>query len=47
MTMPSPVVDNSAGDWMVYLHLAKGQLKFIEQEAPHVFKPIDNDYLKI
>ncbi|XP_018469767.2 coniferyl alcohol acyltransferase [Raphanus sativus] len=47
MTMPSPVVDNSAGDWIVYLHLAKGQLKFIEQEAPHVFKPIDNDYLKI
>ncbi|CAF2136219.1 unnamed protein product, partial [Brassica napus] len=47
MTMPSPVVDNSAGDWIVYLHLEKGQLKFIEQEAPHVFKPIDNDYLKI
>uniref|UniRef100_A0A0D3AJC4 Uncharacterized protein n=1 Tax=Brassica oleracea var. oleracea TaxID=109376 RepID=A0A0D3AJC4_BRAOL len=47
MTIPSPVVDNSAGDWIVYLHLAKGQLKFIEQEAPHVFKPIDNDYLKI
>ncbi|CAH8316767.1 unnamed protein product [Eruca vesicaria subsp. sativa] len=47
MTMPSPVVDNSAGDWLVYLHLAKGQLKFIEQEASHVFKPIDNDYLRI
>lgn len=47
MTMPSPVVDNSAGDWIVYLHLAEGQLKFIEQEAPHVFKPIDNDYVKI
>ncbi|KAF8097931.1 hypothetical protein N665_0279s0060 [Sinapis alba] len=47
MTMPSPLVDNSGGDWIVYLHLAKGQLEFIEQEAPHVFKPIDNDYLKI
>ncbi|CAN7037860.1 unnamed protein product, partial [Brassica rapa subsp. trilocularis] len=47
MTMPSPVVDNSAGEWIVYLHLEKGQLKFIEQGAPHVFKPIDNDYLKI
>ncbi|KAJ0232612.1 hypothetical protein HA466_0288590 [Hirschfeldia incana] len=47
MTMPSPVVENSMGDWIAYLHLAEGQLKFIEQEAPHVFKPIDNAYLKI
>ncbi|KFK22997.1 hypothetical protein AALP_AAs66525U000100 [Arabis alpina] len=44
MPMPSSVDD---GDWMVYLHLTKGQLKFIEEEASHVFKPIDNDYLKI
>lgn len=47
MTMPSPVENGSAGDWVVYLHLTKGQLKFIEQEASHVFNPIDNNYLKI
>ncbi|ESQ27220.1 hypothetical protein EUTSA_v10018518mg [Eutrema salsugineum] len=44
MPMPSSVND---GDWMVYLHLTKGQLKFIEEEASHVLIPIDNDYLKI
>ena len=44
MPMPSSVED---GDWMVYLHLTKGQLKFIEEEASQVLKPIDNNYLKI
>jgi len=44
MPMPSSVDDR---DWMVYLHLTKGQLRFIEEEASHVLKPIDNDYLKI
>ncbi|CAN8240350.1 unnamed protein product [Cochlearia groenlandica] len=44
MPMPSSVND---GDWMVYLYLTKGQLKFIEEEASHVLKPIDNIYLKI
>ncbi|CAE6104518.1 unnamed protein product [Arabidopsis arenosa] len=47
MTMPSPVETDGAGDWIVYLHLTKGQLRFIEQEAAHVFNPVDNDYLKI
>ncbi|KAG7550853.1 Transferase [Arabidopsis thaliana x Arabidopsis arenosa] len=47
MTMPSKVETDGAGDWMVYLHLTKGQLRFIEQEAAHVFNPVDNDYLKI
>ncbi|KAJ0231824.1 Uncharacterized protein HA466_0296810 [Hirschfeldia incana] len=42
MPMPSSVDDR---DWMVYLHLTKGQLKFIEEEASHVLKPIDNNYL--
>ncbi|KAG7648305.1 putative alcohol O-acetyltransferase [Arabidopsis thaliana] len=46
MPMPSPV-DDGNGDWVVYLHLTKGQLKFIEEEASHVLKPIDNYYLKI
>ncbi|KAG2324461.1 hypothetical protein Bca52824_007189 [Brassica carinata] len=44
MPMPSSVED---GDWMVYLHLTKGQLKFIEEEASQVLRPIDNNYLKI
>ncbi|CAH8356290.1 unnamed protein product [Eruca vesicaria subsp. sativa] len=44
MPMPSPVVD---GDWMVYLHLTKGQLKFIEEDDSQVLKPIDNNYLQI
>ena len=44
MPMPSSVED---GDWMVYLHLTKGPLKFIEEEASQVLKPIDNNYLKI
>ncbi|CAA0402982.1 unnamed protein product [Arabidopsis thaliana] len=47
MTMPSPVENGGSGDWTVYLHLTKGQLRFIEQEASHVFNPVDNDYLKI
>ncbi|CAE5959083.1 unnamed protein product [Arabidopsis arenosa] len=46
MPMPSPV-DDEDGDWVVYLYLTKGQLKFIEDEVSHVLKPIDNDYLKI
>ncbi|KAH0876220.1 hypothetical protein HID58_073582 [Brassica napus] len=44
MPMPSSVNDK---DWIVYLHLTKGQLKFIEKEASHVLKPVDNTYLKI
>jgi len=46
MPMPSPVDDGNR-DWVIYLHLTKGHLKFIEEEASHVLKPIDNDYLKI
>ncbi|XP_010539595.1 PREDICTED: shikimate O-hydroxycinnamoyltransferase-like [Tarenaya hassleriana] len=44
MPTPSPTGN---GDWIVYLHLKKGQLKFVEEEAPHVFKPINSDYLNI
>ncbi|CAH2067858.1 unnamed protein product [Thlaspi arvense] len=44
MPMPSSVND---GDWMVYLHLTKGQLEFIEKEASHVLGPVDSNYLKI
>ncbi|PIN14815.1 Alcohol O-acetyltransferase [Handroanthus impetiginosus] len=42
MPMPSP---KGNGDWIVYLHLLKGQLELIESEAAHVFNPLDSDYL--
>ncbi|XP_050382421.1 coniferyl alcohol acyltransferase-like [Argentina anserina] len=42
MPMPSPVGN---GDWVVYMHMLKGQLDVIEKEAGHVFKPLTFDYL--
>ncbi|KAK7387009.1 hypothetical protein VNO78_27450 [Psophocarpus tetragonolobus] len=42
MPMPSPLGN---GDWVVYMHLAKRQLEFIECEAAHVFRPLSWDYL--
>ncbi|XP_022714678.1 shikimate O-hydroxycinnamoyltransferase-like [Durio zibethinus] len=44
MPMPSPVSD---GDWVVYLHLLKGQLELIEKEAANVLRPLTFDYLDI
>ncbi|XP_021766032.1 shikimate O-hydroxycinnamoyltransferase-like [Chenopodium quinoa] len=33
-----PMVSSTEnGDWIVYMHLTEGQLKFIEKEASHVF----------
>ncbi|KAF7833470.1 shikimate O-hydroxycinnamoyltransferase-like [Senna tora] len=43
MPMPSPV---GKGDWVVYMHLQKGQLEKIEYECGHVFKPLTWEYLK-
>ncbi|KAJ7954600.1 HXXXD-type acyl-transferase family protein [Quillaja saponaria] len=43
MPMGSPAGN---GDWVVYMHLWKGQLAVIEKEAPHVFRPLTWDYLK-
>ncbi|XP_061349689.1 coniferyl alcohol acyltransferase-like isoform X2 [Gastrolobium bilobum] len=42
MPMPSPLGN---GDWVVYMHLEKGQLEIIESEAAHVFRPLTWDYL--
>lgn len=42
MPMPSPT---GKGDWVVYMHLQKGQLENIENEAGHVFRPLSWDYL--
>ncbi|KAK4278930.1 hypothetical protein QN277_016703 [Acacia crassicarpa] len=42
MPMPSPAGN---GDWVVYMHLQKGQLEKIESEAGHVFTPLTWDYL--
>lgn len=42
MPMPSP---HSNGDWVVYMHLSKEQLEFIQSEASHVFRPLTSNYL--
>ncbi|KAF5957816.1 hypothetical protein HYC85_005041 [Camellia sinensis] len=44
MPMLSPLQN---GDWIVYMHLLKEQLKFIETKAAHVFKPLTFDYLNL
>ncbi|KAK1392266.1 shikimate O-hydroxycinnamoyltransferase-like [Heracleum sosnowskyi] len=36
MPMPSARDD---GDWIVYMHLFRKHLDFVEKEAPHIFKP--------
>ncbi|XLU63483.1 hypothetical protein S245_022692 [Arachis hypogaea] len=42
MPMPSP---KKNGDWVVYMHLLKPHIHFIESMANHVFKPFTWDYL--
>ncbi|XP_010251800.1 PREDICTED: shikimate O-hydroxycinnamoyltransferase-like [Nelumbo nucifera] len=42
MPMPS---SSGNGDWIVYMHLLKGQLEFLEVEASDVFRPLTSDYL--
>jgi hypothetical protein len=42
MPMPSPTGN---GDWVVYMHLLRGQVELIEAEASHVFKPLTSTYL--
>ncbi|AET00327.1 putative transferase [Medicago truncatula] len=42
MPMPSP---KRNGDWLLYMHLPKGHLHFMEAQAPHFFRPISWDYL--
>nr|CAN83973.1 hypothetical protein VITISV_018429 [Vitis vinifera] len=45
MPMPSPAGDG--GDWVVYMHLLKGQIELIETEAAHVFRPLTSEYLNL
>ncbi|KAK7300196.1 hypothetical protein RJT34_11033 [Clitoria ternatea] len=40
MPMPSP---SGNGDWLVYMHLLKGHLEFMESQAPHFFRPFSWD----
>ncbi|KAH6764620.1 HXXXD-type acyl-transferase family protein [Perilla frutescens var. hirtella] len=42
--MPMPSVKGN-GDWIVYMHLLKGQLELIETNAAHVFNPLTFDYV--
>uniref|UniRef100_A0A2N9EXW7 Uncharacterized protein n=1 Tax=Fagus sylvatica TaxID=28930 RepID=A0A2N9EXW7_FAGSY len=42
MPMPSPIGN---GDWVVYMHLLKGQVELIEDEAAHLFRPLTFEYL--
>lgn len=43
MPMPSPAGND---DWVVYMHLLKGQVELIEAEAAQVFRPLTFDYLE-
>ncbi|XP_059635624.1 coniferyl alcohol acyltransferase-like [Cornus florida] len=42
MPMPSAVGN---GDWVVYMHLLKGQLQMIETQASHLFRPLASHHL--
>ncbi|KAA8517388.1 hypothetical protein F0562_017681 [Nyssa sinensis] len=42
MPMPSPIGN---GDWVVYMHMLKGQLELIEIKAAHFLRPLTWDYL--
>ncbi|KAH7861531.1 hypothetical protein Vadar_027446 [Vaccinium darrowii] len=42
MPMPSPLGN---GDWVVYMHMVKGQVEFIEREAGDVFRRLTFEYL--
>ncbi|GMH27127.1 hypothetical protein Nepgr_028970 [Nepenthes gracilis] len=42
MPMLSP---DGSGDWVVYMHLSKGQLDYVETAAPHVFKRLSLDLI--
>ncbi|GKE80224.1 hypothetical protein Tco_1550224, partial [Tanacetum coccineum] len=34
-------------DWIVYMHLPKKHLNYIEANASHMFNPLTSDYLNI
>ncbi|KDP35222.1 hypothetical protein JCGZ_09381 [Jatropha curcas] len=43
MPMPSPLEN---GDWILYMHLFRKQLEFLETEASNFFKPFKLDYVE-
>ncbi|XP_011031277.1 PREDICTED: shikimate O-hydroxycinnamoyltransferase [Populus euphratica] len=43
MPLPNPAGN---GDWMVYMHLLRGQLEFIETEASNFLRPLTCNYLR-
>lgn len=43
MTMASPANEH---DWVVYMHLPRKHLNYVESRASHMFKPLTVDYLK-
>ncbi|KAJ4963337.1 hypothetical protein NE237_023276 [Protea cynaroides] len=42
--MPMPSARGN-GDWVVYMHLLKGQLELLEAEAGAIFRPFTSDFL--
>lgn len=44
MTMGSPT---SKEDWVIYMHMPKKHLNFMEDHASQVFKPMNVDYINI
>ncbi|XP_060193848.1 coniferyl alcohol acyltransferase-like [Lycium barbarum] len=44
MPMLSP---KGNGDWIVYMHMLKGQVDLVEATASNVFKPLTADYLNL
>ncbi|KAF3621159.1 putative tetrahydrocannabinolic acid synthase-like [Capsicum annuum] len=44
MPMPSP---KGNGDWIVYMHMLKGQVDLVEADASNVFKPLTAEYLNL
>ena len=41
MRFVMPILNPSNnGDWVLYMHLSKGELELIEHEASHVFSPL-------
>ncbi|KAG6420659.1 hypothetical protein SASPL_117195 [Salvia splendens] len=42
--MPMPSAKGN-GDWVVYMHLLRGQLELIERNASDVFNPVTSDYV--
>lgn len=42
--MPMPCA-NGNGDWLVYMHLLKAHLNFMEVRAPQILRPFSWDYL--